>query len=824
MQKIELLAPAGDFESLKAAVEAGADAVYLASNHFGARAYAGNFTDEELTEAVAFAHLRGVAIHVTVNTIVADDELRALREYLRFLDRISVDAVLVQDLGTALLARQEVPDLPLHASTQMTVHSLEGVKALEELGFTRVVLSRELSLDEIKHICEHSTAEIEVFMHGALCVCYSGQCLMSSMIGARSGNRGRCAQPCRLPYELVDDRGEGVLADRAGKYLLSPKDLNTIDILPELIGTGVSSLKIEGRMKRPEYVAVVVETYRKALDRLYKRPLEYKATAEEHRNLAQIFNRDFTTAYLEKNQGSNMISDRRPNNRGVPVGRVAAVGGGTVSIKTTEKITAGDQLEIWVKVGGRVTITVNDLTLNADTCTIKTKENISGVRPNDRVFKVFDAKLTAHARKFFTSAAPIRKIPVRFEAIAKLGKPFTLRITLDDGNWDYIEVETDYIVETAKNRPTDMSIVAKQVSRLGDTAFDLMSLGAYIDYDVMVPVSVINDARRRATKQLEGVLLDRMRNRRPSPKYNKNLGEVDLTPYIAIAKNTALTVHVDMLEMLRTAIAAGADAILFGGDSYRHQALTPADYQQAIETAHLAGVKIYIATPRIVRNAEQHALEAILTSVDESDGVYIHNIATLHLAARLTPLPIYTDYSLITFNAATIKYLKALNVAGVTLSPELTFDQVKALAKTSPLPVECIVHGRTELMISSYCTMGSFLGGVGEHKCSQPCKRQHFFLRDRKSTLFPLFTDQFCRMHILNSKPLSMLPYAADFKKAGISKIRIDGRAMPVSELENTIKNYRRALQGDIINEPENLDFTRGHYFRGVVSTGGHCN
>ena len=188
MQMIELLAPAGDFESLKAAVEAGADAVYLAGNHFGARAYAGNFTDEELTEAVAFAHLRGVAIHVTVNTIVADDELRALREYLRFLDRISVDAVLVQDLGTALLARQEVPDLPLHASTQMTVHSLEGVKALEELGFTRVVLSRELSLDEIKHICEHSTAEIEVFMHGALCVCYSGQCLMSSMIGARSGN------------------------------------------------------------------------------------------------------------------------------------------------------------------------------------------------------------------------------------------------------------------------------------------------------------------------------------------------------------------------------------------------------------------------------------------------------------------------------------------------------------------------------------------------------------------------------------------------------------------------------------------------------------
>ena len=232
MNRIELLAPAGTPEALKAAVETGANAVYLAGNHFGARAYAGNFNEDDLKKAVTFAHMRDVRVHVTVNTIVNDDEMSTLAEYLKFLLKINVDAILVQDLGVASLAMQVVPEMSLHASTQMTVHSLEGVKALERLGFERVVLSRELSLDEIQNICANSSAEIEVFMHGALCVCYSGQCLMSSMIGARSGNRGQCAQPCRLPYELVDDKGVDVLEGNAGKYLLSPKDLNTIELLP----------------------------------------------------------------------------------------------------------------------------------------------------------------------------------------------------------------------------------------------------------------------------------------------------------------------------------------------------------------------------------------------------------------------------------------------------------------------------------------------------------------------------------------------------------------------------------------------------------------
>ena len=881
MKRIELLAPAGNFEALKAAVEAGANAVYLAGNHFGARAYAGNFTNAELEAAVTFAHMRDVKVHVTVNTIVNDDEMGTLAEYLKFLYKINVDAILVQDLGVAALAMQVVPALPLHASTQMTVHSLEGVKALEQLGFERVVLARELSLEEIRNICANSSAEIEVFMHGALCVCYSGQCLMSSMIGARSGNRGQCAQPCRLPYELSRAEGTGqreesldpwpltlgpnnplTLGPKAGKYLLSPKDLNTIDLLPKLIEAGVSSLKIEGRMKRPEYVAIVVETYRKAIDRYYFEYEKYKSTEEERRNLAQIFNRDFTTAYLEKPQGKKMISYMKPNNRGLLIGRVAAIDKDTITIKTNERINAGDQLEIWVKVGGRVTITVSDFNINGDTCTVKV-DKINGIKVHDRVFKVFDAELTAHARHFFNSAAPIRKLFITVEVIAKLGEPFTLGMAIDDGRYDFVEVVSDFIVEPAKNQPLDIRTLSKQIGRLGDTIFELGMLNAYIDNNVMVPLSVINDVRRRAIKQLEDKKLASIKLRRKSNRgqraegylgqraegrgqSNSTLDPCPLTlgpnnpltldpnrgqraegtgqsystcnslcPW-PLSLDPKLTVNVDTIDMLNVAISAGADAVLFGGESYHHEVITPKAYRQAINIAHDAGRKIYIATPRIVRNDEQSALEDILSTVDDADGVYVHNIATLNLARRLTDLPIHTDYSLITFNSQTIKYLKYLGIEGVTLSPELTFEQIKSLVKSSVLPVECIVHGRAELMISSYCVAGSFLGGVGEHTCSQPCKRQSFFLRDRKAAIFPVVTDQFCRMHILNSKPLSMLPYAADFKKTGVSAIRIDGRAMTNEELENIIKDYHRALQGEQLSESEDFDFTRGHYFRGV--------
>lgn len=320
-KKLELLAPAGSWEALEAAVNAGANAVYMGGKAFGARAYASNFDREEMAKAVYFAHMHRVRLYITVNTLVDDSELEELADYLLFLNNVGVDGIIVQDMGVIRLACRLVPQLPLHASTQMTLTNSSGVDFAAEAGMERSVLARELSLKEIQAACSRGS-EIETFIHGALCVCYSGQCLMSSLIGGRSGNRGRCAQPCRLPYKLLNGKGEDMLAGKdAGQYLLSPKDMNTLAILPQMIETGVVSYKIEGRMKRPEYVAVVVDAYRRAMDSYLAG--DYQVPPEDLANIEQIFNRDFTTAYLTNRPGKEMMSDRRPNNRGVLIGRVA---------------------------------------------------------------------------------------------------------------------------------------------------------------------------------------------------------------------------------------------------------------------------------------------------------------------------------------------------------------------------------------------------------------------------------------------------------------------------------------------------------------------
>ena len=826
---VELLAPAGSREALVAAVENGANAIYLAGNAFGARAYASNFDREALREAIHFAHLRKVAIHVTVNTIVADEEMGPLRDYLRFLYEAGADAVLVQDLGVARVAHETVPDLPLHASTQMSVSSLEGVRALAELGFTRVVLARELSLKEIRHICAHAPVEIETFMHGALCVCYSGQCLMSSMIGGRSGNRGRCAQPCRLPYTLVDEKGQDVLGDKAGSYLLSPRDLSTIDVIPDLIEAGVSSLKIEGRMKRPEYVATVVRTYREAIDTYYAGK-GYAVTQEERDDLAQIFNRDFTTAYLEGRPGKAMMSDRRPNNRGLLIGRVTAYDWDAriVTVKLSGRLGLGDQVDFWVKVGGRVTATISSL---RDAKGREVEEGQAGdtvsfaipsaVRDHDRVFKVYDARLMERAKETYASGAPVRRIPVAIEVRAAIGEPLT--VTLCDAEGHRGEGRTDFIGESARKRPLSEEIIHKQVSRLGTSVYEMKSLHCDIAGEVMVPMSEINEARRKAVEALDALRLKEIeaREHRPEPKFTDRIARP--TP-----KKARFLVAVDTLGKAEAALAAGADGILFGGESYEHRVIAPEEYERAWQMAREAGARIDFNTPRIVHDGQQKHVERLLAAFAAfpPDAVHVHNIAMLALVRRLTDFAIHADYSLISYNKQTLAFLKDYGASSATLSPELTAKEIRQLAKESPLPLTCIVHGRLELMVSNYCVTGSFLGGCGEGPCTQPCTRGHFALKDRKDALFPLAMDQFCHMHVLNSKVLSMMPHAMKFRAAGIETMQIEAKAMGEKEIAAIVKAYRKAMafpeepdeaQLSWIHEQEGKDITRGHYFRGVL-------
>lgn len=830
---VELLAPVGSEEALVAAVESGANAIYLAGKAFGARAYAPNFTDEDLANAVRFAHLRNVQVYVTVNTLVDDGEMPELARYLRYLYEIDVDAIIVQDIGVAKLANKVVPDLPLHASTQMTVHNLAGVDFLEKIGFTRVVLARELSLDDIKYICKNTKVEIETFVHGALCISYSGQCLMSSMIGGRSGNRGRCAQPCRLPYTLIDESGNNVLdSAEAGEYLLSPRDMNTLDLIPDFIEAGVVSFKIEGRMKRPEYVAIVVDAYRQVIDSFLKTG-QVIIDQQRQKELAQIFNRDFTTAYLKGKEGRNMMSDRRPNNRGVRIGRVIDYNHHAkyVDIKLDETLAKDDIVDFWVKVGGRVSSTVTSLIVDGvevDTAFPGMVARIpvsSPVRINDRVFKVFDAKLMQRARDFFNQSTPKRRIPINVRVDVFEGKPMT--ISIQDNEGYHSSAETVFVTQKALKRPLTEDVIIKQVDRLGNTIFKIENIECNIGGEVMVPVSEINDARRRAIEELENERLQRFA-RNLVPKHQVILNELSLPVIQPKKTKPQLVVNVDSFEKVAICIENGADIIMFGGESFNHKPIGENDYKRVAELVHNSGRKLILSTPRLVKEWQVKGLTEDLRLFKslEPDAVSVGNLGVLEMARDLAINSIHIDYPMNIYNSIAVAFFAERRINSMTLSPELTFKQIEELVKRGPMVYECLVDGYLELMITEFCAVGSYLGKLGLGNCNQACSNGMYWLNDRKNAKFPLVTDQFCRMHVLNSKRLSMLPHVNQFGAIGINRIRIEGKKDSVSELGRVTRLYREILDigkehpiftDSRVLESVEQDITRGHYFRGVL-------
>lgn len=819
-QTIELLAPAGSWEALEAAVNAGADAVYMGGKDFGARQYASNFDREEMQKAVYFAHLHHVRLYITVNTLVDDSELQDLAEYLLFLNNIGIDGIIVQDQGVIRLARQIVPDLPLHASTQMTVTNSAGVELAAKAGMERVVLARELSLKDISKICHSTATEIEVFIHGALCVCYSGQCLMSSLIGGRSGNRGRCAQPCRLPYKLVDEAGEELLGDQdAGQYLLSPKDMNTLEILPQLIEAGVTSCKIEGRMKRPEYVAIVVDAYRRAIDSYIAG--EYIVPKEDLDNIEQIFNRDFTTAYLQGRPGREMMSDRRPNNRGVLIGRVIKLdkASGKAILKLDKEIHLNDGLEFWVSVGGRIGTTVTSLLQDGQEVTsAKAGSQVTidvphGIKLNDRVFRTFDNRLMAYAAQFFGDKSK-RRIPVSAMVTAKLGSPMTVLLTDDEGNTGY--GETKFIVETARKHALNEETVRKQLDRLGTTEYELTDLVLECDDNVMVPMSEINEARRLAAEALDAARLEAFAPARV--QRHKVPRQLVPNEKISRSKHAMLTVHTDTPAKTQAVLAAGADYIIFGGDIFSSEQLSRKAYEEVAAIAKNYGKKWAVATPRIV-SEEQLPYFAELFAYWQKlgpDAVYISNIGLWHLAQQHCSLPLWADMSLNIYNDQNLEFWREHGAVGATLSPELTMSQVEHLAAVSPVAVECMVQGRIEMMVSEYCVGGSFLGVLHQGTCKFKCRKQ-LYLSDRKDAKFPIVTDQNCRMHILNAHDLSMLTNVRHMESIGVGRLRLDARNYDKEEAAALVTLYKEVLNG-YREVAENLPHTtRGHYFRGVL-------
>lgn len=844
----ELLAPAGNWEALVAAVQNGADAVYLGGKLFNARQGAANFDHEQLKRAIEYAHIRGVRVYVTVNILLSDEELAEAIHFLYFLQRAGADAVIVQDLGLATLARQVIPELPLHASTQMTVHNRLAVQKLLALGFRRVVPAREMSLMEIRAIKEDTGADLEVFIHGALCVCYSGQCLLSSMIGGRSGNRGRCAQPCRLTYTLVDEGGRPLVDSReVGEYLLSPRDLNLSEHLPDLIRAGINSFKIEGRMKRPEYVATVVRIYRELIDRAMEEK-DFRLTPGEVRDLAQIFNRDFTTGYFYGRPGYELMSYKRPNNRGLFLGRVVRYHPGLrrAEVALEESLRVGDGLEVWVSRGGRVGVEVHDLwekgrrVIEAPAGAVVEILLPERVHPGDRLFKTHDAALMERARVTFASPREVRKIPVRFFVRARLNEPILVRV--EDAAGHAGEGRGTTTTQRAVKRPLTPEFLRRQLDRLGNTPFALTDLQCDLNVDVIVPVGEINEARRRALEELEAARVEASRPVSPLPEdVFKNRLARGGWPAGGAARGRAgrsqplLSVVVTHLAGVRAAVDAGVDLVYFGGESFRSgPAVREEDIRRAASLCREQGVLFVLSTPRIIQDPEMPVIDKLLDLAARlpAAGILAGNLGLLDRVAQ-TGLALYADLAFNIFNLRTAAYFLSQGAVQLALSPELTMEQVAVLVDRGQFAAEVLVQGAVELMVSQYCALGSLLGGLAPgKKCAWPCVGRRCALKDRLGAIFPLEVDQFCRMHLFNSRDLCLLDDVQRLMEIGVAALRIDARGRDEHYVRAAVKAYRRAM---VLNPARARDawelaflresllrfspagLTKGHYYRGVI-------
>ena len=804
---MELLAPAGTMENFMAALESGADAIYLGGKVFNARAHAANFGIDELREAVRLAHILDVSVYVTVNILIGDTELKDLEQYIKDLDSIGVDAIIVQDLAVAEIAKRVAPNIHLHGSTQMTAATLDAVRFYESLGFTRVVLARELSLKEIQHICKHCKAEIEVFVHGALCVCYSGQCLMSSFIGGRSGNRGACAQPCRLPYELLDSKGESVLPKHEA-YLLSPKDLNYSEHMNELVAAGVTSFKVEGRMKKVSYVRQVIGTYREILD-------EASIHENQRKALASGFNRGFSTAYLEDTVGRQMMTVVAPNHQGKPIGE-SYTKKGEVYLSLTEPIEQGSLVKILQSNGSVTYYTVDD----EWTCV------------SDTLYKGRPAEGLAVGQLYLastpknTKSRGTRKYDMSvYLSVGSNGETNYTELTaiLDSGL--SVTVTNEYVPAIANKVPTSLEKVTEQLGRLGNTLFRL----SYVDIPngpYMWPASVLNALRRDAVTALETALIT---HHVESWQALQVTGDVDydFKAQHELSYDTCpmISARVDEIEGVKAAISGGAQKIVFGGDRLSRTPYALSIYDEVARLCATSDVICTFATPRVVKDDEveayKHTLEAIVQAHPDSISIHVPQ-ALLWLRELGYTGAIEADTGLNIFNTPTLHFWEQLHISCVNPSQELTLKQITELAKHSHVPIETMIHGYTEMMISEYCAIASFVGTGSKVNCPMPCVKESYSLRDRKGEIFPIRTDPYCRMHIMNSHEMDMRAYVPMLLQKGISILRIDGRHMKPSYVKDIVSQYVGIATGTMEAPPKKIDsqgesITRGHYFRGIL-------
>ena len=808
-RKIELLAPAGDVECLHAAVRAGANAVYLGAQAFNARRGAGNFTLEALHEACRYAHVRGVRIYLTVNTVILESEMAAALELVRQAYRRGVDAFIVQDLGLARELRRVLPEAELHVSTQMNIHNAAGLVAAAKLGAKRVTLARELGLPELQEITAAAAElgmEVEVFGHGALCICYSGQCFMSSLVGGRSANRGRCAQACRLPYELHNKAVRKAL-NSPGEHLLSPKDLCTIDMLPELLDAGVASLKIEGRMKSPEYVSAVVGVYRTVLDRVLADAGRKDATYEERRILSEAFSRGFTEAYLVGETGNDMMSYQRPNNRGVLVGRVDSAKDGVVSVKVERPVQVGDVLEFWT-ARGHFAYTVVDGDV-AGQHRLRISAPLKKVGKGDRVFRVREAAAT------YIDDPLEPRVPVSGRVHVRVGQPLLVEFWTQAGA--YASCEGD-VVEPARTKPVTADDVRSHVDRMGSTPFALAgpdALEVELDETAGIGFSQLHKVRAAALASLEEVLAPTELRTLPRAGDGRR-------PEPARPKGCAVCVLAANPSCARAAKRAGADTVYVHALNYkRGTAMVGGQVTPTVEQAGYPKQAV-IALPAIAHDALEGTREDkfgfdAMDMVRAEKPVLADNIGQL-LEANAKGALVEAGPHIPALNRAALDELAELGATRVWLSPELSLAQIKQMSADKPASLGLYVSGAAELMITEHCLLMS--QGPCNRNCTECVRRKSpHFLKDRKGFEMPVVTDCCGRSHLYNAVKLDLTHLMPDLIAAGVDAVMVDATLLNVEETTAAVKRAVRARDvatksGDALKKIDGA--TTGHIFRGV--------
>lgn len=827
-KRIELLAPAGSLDILRTAVHAGADAIYIGGEAYSARAGARNFTQEEMIEGIRYAHFYQKKVLIAANTLVKDKEIWAYLSYLEFLAQERPDAIIIQDLGLIDITRRYLPDLAIHASTQLTISNQYGVQKLKEMGIKRVVLARELTLDEIQSIKKaHPDIELEVFIHGAQCICYSGQCLMSSMIGGRSGNRGQCAQPCRLPYQLNFNQGE------VKGNLISPKDLYGLPLIEQLVAAGVNTLKIEGRLKNKNYVYQTVSSYRAAIDEYYlAQGQDAKGKAgpiivkniddyndfinkdKRSQKIAQTFNREFSSAYLLGPLGADLISLARHNNKGSLIGKVVKYQPQLrkLSLEVNSDLVLGDGIYIDA-VGGGMGFSLDKIWLKGQEVSevrepTRIDVNINSrqlvqLKKGDLVYKSFDKELAEEIE----SADEAKKIGISFNLFASLGQPLTLKFTDEDGYQG--QIIDEYLAQEARKHPTSSDMIRDQLGRLGDSPYYLVELSVNLDKgnDLMVPASVLNRIRRAAVEECNYLRTWR----EPYIFIDDNSGEKRNTQeevqeetnekaykqvYKQVPNNEAISSQINIL------VAKIADYKLVEGlNPIYREIYFDGDWTDLSKTIRLSGERpVFACLSAMVKESQVDTVKGMLRQAihDGVAGFVLSQVGQKEMIDSLeldwggdhgfpSDLAFVYDYGMNVFNQTTYNLLAASGSDRIVLSVELNKREVDGLSPRGII----YLHSRYRLMISEYNLLSS-------HNLQEDESREKlYFLEDRKNYRMPVRENYLGQLEIYNAQVTSLLEEMGEIMAAGKRALIVDVSKdfLDINMLQDTLTIYADAYQ-----------------------------